>query len=294
MQETDWTREEALVRISECRRRLGISYDDYRKMRMYRYAPENQAAHYEQILKRRAQDRKDRSACIAAAMAEAGWSEEEAITRIKAARDELGISYRDYMDLELYRFAPVNQAARYEKLREKRAQENKERKRCLEAMMKDTGLPQDRALHRIEACRERLGVSYRDYQRLELWKLDRKEQRACYKQFLHRQQQSRKDREACIAAAMNAVGWSEEEAREAVRDCKKRLGISYRDYLALEMYLKSPAAQELSYRRFLEERAQAGEQDAQEPDEGPGLPEDDDSNEPPGYPAEEGGGDDAE
>ena len=258
MEATEWTREEALVRISDCRRRLGISYDDYRRMRMYRVAPENQASHYERILRQRSQDRKDKAECIATTMTETGWTEEETIEKIQTCRAELGISYRDYLDLQMYSFTPENQAARYEKLKAKREREKRDRKKCIAAVMAGLDCTREEAITKIEACHERLGVSYRDYRRLELWKLGRHDQRICYRRYLRRRRKERAARASCLSAAVAAMGWSEEEALEKIRACHKELGIPYSDYLELKLWEKEPEEQAALYAALQEKRAAEG------------------------------------
>ena len=253
MEETEWTREEALVRISDCRRRTGISYDDYRKMRMYKVAPENQASHYERILKKRAQDRKDRRECLEVTMAATGWLEKEALEKIQACRDALGISYRDYMDLEMFNATPEEQESRYQLLKEKREREKRDRRRCITAVMTDLGCARDLAIDMIENCRERLGVSYRDYRKLELWKLERHEQRQRYREYRQERRDQRADRASCAAAAAAAMGWTEEEALEAIRAARKDLGIPYRAYEELELWGKSPEEQAALYEAYKEQ-----------------------------------------
>ena len=122
---TDWSEEEAIEKIENCRQRLGISYNDYRRMKMYQYKPEEQEAHYLKELKKRERQKLALEKCANAIIDETGWSRETTVKNIKDSIKRLGIQYRDYFQMELFRVPPEEQEACYQRLTEEAKEDDK-------------------------------------------------------------------------------------------------------------------------------------------------------------------------
>ncbi len=194
-------------------------------------------------------------ACLAETMEATGWSREEAMINIITCRQRLGIEFDDYCMMRMYTIAPENQAARYEHFLQKRERERRERKKCISAVALDLGCSKEKAIRKIEACRNALGVSYRDYLKLELWKLNRHDRKVRYRRYLHTRREAKIARESCVNAAVAAMGWTQEEALEKIRFCRRKYGIPYRDYLELELWSKDDGEQQRLFAALTEKRS---------------------------------------
>lgn len=122
---TGCEREEAERQIKDARKRLGISYKDYRKNQFCLIPIEEQEETYKAILEKRERRRIQKEKCITSAMETAGWEREEAEQQIKDARERLGISYNDYRKNNFCLLSIEEQEEKYKAIKIKRTQ-NKE------------------------------------------------------------------------------------------------------------------------------------------------------------------------
>ncbi|MBR2511842.1 MAG: hypothetical protein IKE49_02105, partial [Firmicutes bacterium] len=101
---TGCSRKEAEAQIKDARRRLGISYLDYRKMKMFHYSPEEQDRIYPELLRQKEEKAYDREACKEAAATAMNWTMEEAAFHVDDTHFRHGIKYKDYLEHEIYRW----------------------------------------------------------------------------------------------------------------------------------------------------------------------------------------------
>lgn len=125
METAGWEREYAEEQIRDSRKRLGISYKDYRKHNFCLIPPDEQEEKYKEIVDRRERIKRQREECIVSAMEMAGWEREYAVEQIKDARERLGISYKDYRQHNFCIIPPKKQAKMYEKILRQRQQKKK-------------------------------------------------------------------------------------------------------------------------------------------------------------------------
>lgn len=62
------------------------------------------------------------------------------------------------------------------------------------------------------------------------------------------------NRKACIEEAMEATGWDEAYAKEQIKDARKRLGITYKNYKRYKLWEYAPEEQAEAYERLRAER----------------------------------------
>ena len=103
---TGCSRKEALAQIKDARRRLDISYLDYRKMKMFHYSPEEQDRIYPKLLRQKEEKASDREACKEAAATAMNWALGEAAKHVDEAHRIHGIRFADYLEKEMYRWTP--------------------------------------------------------------------------------------------------------------------------------------------------------------------------------------------
>lgn len=145
-----------------------------------------------------------------------------------------------------------------EKMRkaEIRKRNRQQREKCIVEAMAGAGWDREDAANQIKDTRERLGISYKDYIKLEMWSVPPELQEEKYNKELQRRERNKQRKEKCIASAMEAAGWDREFAEKQIADARKRLGISYNDYRKYKFCLIPEEKQQDQYEKILVEKAQ--------------------------------------
>lgn len=114
----------------------------------------------------------------------------------------------------------------------------------IRAVMEKTGWSQKEAAAQMADAKQRLGISYQDYNRYNFHEIPVPMQRGRYQKIVNYKSIRQENRNVCIEDAMQKTGWSREEAAAQIAEAVKRLGITYVDYRKYEFCLLSPEAQE--------------------------------------------------
>ncbi len=128
--------------------------------------------------------------------------------------------------------------------------EREQKKNHAIAMAAASGMTEAAAEEHVNAAKRRLGISYGDYEKLELWKLDEAAQEKAYAELLVKKEKRKELKEACIRSAMEQTGWNREEAQTKIADARERLGITYREYMKYDFCLIPERKQEKAYRKL--------------------------------------------
>ena len=203
---------------------------------------------------RQKRNKEIRENCIALCMEDTGWERADTREKLRNIRQLLGIGYKDIAAYKAWRFDPENLEEEYKKAVERQERIRKNREDCIAKTMESTGWDMDRAKAEIKDARERLGVSYKDYASFELWKYPAEEQEEVYQKALRRRERIAQQKEQCITYAMDIMGWDREHAAEQIKDARKRLGISYKDYYKYKFCLIPVDEQQAEYDKILSEK----------------------------------------
>ena len=137
---------------------------------------------------------------------------------------------------------------------DKRLRRKELRKQCVDMTVEDTGWDREQAREKLRETRENIDVSYKDYMAFKLWRFPAEEQEEAYRKAVKKRERLQKQKDECIAYAMDIMGWSEEEANKQIRDARKRTGISYKDYTKYRFCLVPLEEQEAEYEKILIEK----------------------------------------
>lgn len=105
MGKTGWSREKTIENVEDAAKRFGVTYRDYTKYKLYRYAVEVQEEEYlEQkeksgVSKEELEKRKTKA--IVEVMLKTGWSYEKTVDKIQEASNRTGCAYKEYV---MYKF----------------------------------------------------------------------------------------------------------------------------------------------------------------------------------------------
>ncbi|MBR2512008.1 MAG: hypothetical protein IKE49_02965 [Firmicutes bacterium] len=167
---TGCSRKEAEAQIKDARRRLGITYLDYRKMKMFHYTPEEQDRIYPELLKQKEEKAFDREACKEAAAEAMNWTMEEAAFHVDDTHFRHGIKYKDYLEHEIYRWPE-------EKILEFGTRSVFDRnKKMVRRILKKTGWSREEAFERFADTRKRTGCRIKEFYIYRMYELSDEEQ----------------------------------------------------------------------------------------------------------------------
>ncbi|MBR6444729.1 MAG: hypothetical protein IKS63_04810, partial [Firmicutes bacterium] len=167
---TGCTRAEALAQMKDARKRLDISYLDYRKMKMFHYTPEEQEKIYPELLRQKEEATGDREACKEAAVEAMGWSFDEAAVRVDEAHRDHGVRYKDYLEHEMYRWS----IEEIEEFATKAAFENYPN--TVKKILKKTGWSREEASEHYADARKRTGCEIKEFFVYRMYELTPEEQ----------------------------------------------------------------------------------------------------------------------
>lgn len=185
-----------------------------------------------------------------------GWTKERITQNVKEVRRGCGATLKDYVRFSLWKYHSIDeQIAKYTQLSEQRERIRQLRKECISVTVAATGWESDYAKKHIADARQRLNISYKDYMKLELWKYDdSEEQKLAYEKLLKRRERIKKQKEDCIMNAMEITSWDYESAKAQIRDARKRLGITYKDYQRYKFCLIPIEKQKKYYEEILSQK----------------------------------------
>lgn len=260
MEKTGWSKEETVKHIEATVKRLGISYDAYRKNKFYHLSEKEQDEKYRILVEKRekARVRKEKKkrneelkeSRVQAVMKETGWSHEEALKEMTAVRDSLGASFRQYLAGKLYLYPSEEQAEQYQRLK-KREEQRRQRKLLREEIYaeicRETNLDKTAVRDSFLACRSKLGCTVNQYKRLKLYLHDIVEQESIYNKFLERKKKREeffaKEDEKYLKKTIATTGWTRAEATAKISKAKELTGCTNKEFFIYRFYELGEEAQ---------------------------------------------------
>lgn len=119
----------------------------------------------------------------------------------------------------------------------------------IKEVMEKTGWSRGKAIDQMESAKIKVGISYKDYNKCNFHQFAEEEQEEAYRKILERRELRRQRKEHCIAFTMEKTGWSYEEADAKIKDARKRLGLTYKEYERFRMFQVPEENQLTVYKR---------------------------------------------
>ena len=126
---------------------------------------------------------------------------------------------------------------------------------AVQAVMEKTGWSYKHTIDEIEKARARTGMSYKDYNRYGFYDIPENMQIGEYRHIQNRKIIRKELMQKCIDSAADYNGWESDFAEKQVKEARKRLGISYKDYLEYKFYELSENEQTEKYNEIMKKRA---------------------------------------
>ena len=99
------------------------------------------------------------------------------------------------------------------------------REQSIRRVMKKTGWTYDFTVEQIEDARKRLGVSYKEYLKHDLFSLSAEEQKQKYEEVvLQMKHKAKEKQDRIIVRVMDATGWSYDVTNNKIKEAQERTG----------------------------------------------------------------------
>lgn len=126
---------------------------------------------------------------------ESGWERAYAREQIKDARNRLGISLADYDKYDFWKYSEKEQAEEYAKILRRRERNKEQKEACLAFAMETAGWKREYAEKQIKDARNRLGISYKQYQKYNFCLIPTDEQEDRYRALLKEKERQKVQKE---------------------------------------------------------------------------------------------------
>ncbi len=194
--------------------------------------------------------------CVVETVAATGWDAEVAKNHIKETRKRTGMTLKDYVKLEFWNVPADQQEEEYRRILDRRERIKQQREEQISAVAAGAGCDKDTAAKYLKDAKDRIGIPYKDYIKLEFWNIPVAEQEEKYKKELERRERRKKNKEECILHAMETAKWERDFAEKQIIDARKRLGISFKDYKKYNFCLIPEKDQQEQYENVLAKKEQ--------------------------------------
>ncbi|MDY2679846.1 MAG: hypothetical protein SOV50_04245, partial [Lentihominibacter sp.] len=133
---------------------------------------------------------------------------------------------------------------------EERDRRRQQREEHIISVMKSSGWDRAYTEQHMREARDKLGISFKTYDRYDFWQYSPDEQEVEYKRISERREQNRRQKQLCIKASMIAEDWDREYAEEHLDGARNKVGISYKDYNRYGFWQYKADEQEEAYRQI--------------------------------------------
>lgn len=218
---TGWSFDEAKAKMKSVKKKYGITFKHYNAFNFYIYEEEDIAMEYG-ILQKTAK-------LIAEKM---DWDEKHAFKAMATLMHRIDTSFsksifnsESGLNTELEKM--ISEIKANEEVFERR----------VETIMLATSCTHKQAEKQLKRAKNKLGISNKNYIRLQLYKYPKEEHNRIYKEYLEENKKARRaEVEEYRGKIMNATGWSREETKEKVKIAKERTHCTTKEYFIYHFY----------------------------------------------------------
>lgn len=185
---------------------------------------------------KKAEQKKRREENIASVMEKTGWNREKAIAQMHDAKQRLGVTYHDYNKYDFFKVPLQEQEEQYQKILEKKERRKKKKEENIASVMKKSGWNREQTIAQIEDAKTRIGITYKDYDHYDFYKIPKTNQEWEYQQLIKKREKKAKKNEKFLHTVMENTGWSYEQAKQRMEESKRKCGAEYKDYVAYRFW----------------------------------------------------------
>ena len=135
---------------------------------------------------------------------------------------------------------------------------------ALLSIMEKTGWDREVALKKIREAKKKAGITYKDYDKLNMHTVPVDQIKGEYQKYQNRKELRKELREKCIADIVEKRGCGRKEAARDLDSARKRLGVTYGEYLNNGFGGLSEQEQDDLYARLQEEKEEREKEKSEE------------------------------
>ena len=186
----------------------------------------------------------EEAAKVACVAEKSGWSREEAAAQMKKAKDDLGIPYAAFAELELYTLPESQRWGTYRRYRNRQELKEENRQQCIARIAGQRGCSPEEAEVALDAILERWEISYSDLLNYDFLLVEEQKREEAYRgiqaeKLRIKEEKAARRREARMAVVkqvMEKTGWDRVTAGNNIRKARERTGCNYEEYLMYRFY----------------------------------------------------------
>ena len=195
MEKTGWDHKQTIAQVEDAKSRIGINYTDFNKYNFHTIPIEMQQEEYKKILDKKRKDKEKTKINVESVMNKTGWDYDYAISKMREAKERVGIGFTDYNKFDFHLIADDEQKGAYALISAQKAQKKtnsftkkldskkknefkkaEENAKYLERIANETGWSLDYAKKSVLEARKRTGCSYKEYCIYKFYNLTQEEQ----------------------------------------------------------------------------------------------------------------------
>ena len=117
---------------------------------------------------------------------------------------------------------------------EKNLSESQEK--SVASVMIKTGWDRQKTIAEIEKAKQRIEITYKDYDRYDFYKIPDSEQGKKYEQILKKREHLKEEKQKAIAAVVQKTDWDATVAEKRISEARHRTGCAYKEYVTYKFY----------------------------------------------------------
>ena len=243
---TGWSEEKAETNMKLLKDEVGLTPEEYMEFRIYAFPESERIERARKLLAEniRASERDEKN--IISIMEKTGWSHDEVVENVENLRSFCNITYKDYLKNELFQLTEDEQSERAKEIAEKTETRLVHKEENIKEIMNSTGWSRGKVIETVTALKSRMGMTYKNYAKYELYNIPEDELEAKYSvismKATRKEKKARKN-ERLIHKVMKSTGWEYDEAKKHMDEAKKISGAEYKDYYAYKFWELTPDVQ---------------------------------------------------
>jgi len=269
---TGMSPEESEACLKEAKKRLGVEPKAFIRYRLYELSEEDQAERWEAIKEteeqRKESDRIERRRLYDMIVEATGWSREEAKEKAKHARDEFGISLKEYATRGYYELSDEEMQKEHQDRLDEIGEKNKAlHERNVNRLASILNIDAEEAEALLADAKENRGIPPFFYIKYKFYKIPVENQKEYMSKAMQLEEEARQRRlairERTISRVVMRTGWSHSQAEKNMMDAFNNYKVNFPEYLNNGFYLLTGEEQKALKEELNRKKAERLEEEKQ-------------------------------
>lgn len=244
--------DEAKTMMKKLKDSYELKYSEYWKNRFWEVPVAEQKTEARKIVDKRKAQIEEKERRIDIIVSETSLSHDEVTSLMKKAQDEYGISNKEFMDLQLYKY-PESEFKRMHRVYCEEIQ-HASRNKHINEVARIMDITYDEAKAMMKPLKESLELKYVEYLKYRFWEIPEEEQENAAKKIVSRRKANKEVKERRIETIVSETSLSHEEAAALMNKARTDYGISNKEFMSLQLYNYPENQIQAVYEAYCEEQ----------------------------------------